>query len=151
MASPEMPPPGSFKLKLVNLMTGAHVAAYRMSGGRIGGKMGQGARVVLLHHVGRKSGKERVSPLIGVLDGDKVVIAGSRGGSDATPAWWLNIRDAGRAKIQVGTDLREVRPRLAQGEERAALWPRLAAVWPDFEVYTTRTEREIPVIVLEPA
>lgn len=75
-----------------NRFTGAHAALYRASGGRIGGTYG-GAPVLLLHHVGRMSGQERVSPLIYLRDGDDLVIVASKGGSHRHPMWWLNLRE----------------------------------------------------------
>jgi len=84
-ASPKVPPPGSVRLKLANVMIGANVAVYRRSGGRLWGSL-KGAPILLLDHVGRKSGQARTSPLLYMRDGDDLVIAGSRGGSDATPA-----------------------------------------------------------------
>jgi F420H(2)-dependent quinone reductase len=107
--------------------------------------------ILLLHHRGRKSGQERVTPLMYLDDGDDVVIVASRAGSNQHPAWWLNLRDAGEAEIQVGSERRRVRPRVAEGEERAALWPRLVELYPSYGVYEQRTDRRIPVIVLEPA
>jgi len=146
---PPLPDPGTLKAKLANTLIGVHTQLYRVSGGRLGRKL-QGVPILLLDHVGRKSGKRRTTPLMYLDDGEDVVIVGSRGGSDHTPAWWLNLRDAGEGEVQVGGERRRVRPRLAEGEERARLWPRLVALYPNYDLYRTRTEREIPVIVLEP-
>lgn len=134
----------------MNLFTGATVKAYRLTGGRVGGKM-TGAPVLLLDHVGRKSGKHRTTPLIYLAEGDDLAIVASRGGSDATPAWWLNLQASPATTVQVGRERRDVVARQATPEERARLWPGLTAIYPDYDVYETRTEREIPVIVLAPA
>ena len=173
MAPPPVPKPGSLRLKSLNLFTGATVIYYRLSGGRIGGKLA-GAPVLLVDHIGRKSGKHRTTPLLYLDDGDDLVIVGSRGGSDATPTASLRVvgiiavgaawriaatggtpvaRRAGASPattVQVGHERRDVIARQATTEERARLWPRLTAMYPDYDVYQRRTEREIPVIILTP-
>lgn len=127
-----------------------HVAAYRLTGGRIGGSF-RGVDTLLLDHVGRRSGKRRTNPLLYVTDGDDLVIVASKGGSHRHPAWWLNLRDSPRTMIQVGGRRREVIARQADPDEKERLWPRLVEIWPDYETYQRRTSREIPVIVLSPA
>jgi deazaflavin-dependent oxidoreductase (nitroreductase family) len=127
-----------------------HVAAYRLTGGRIGGSF-RGVDTLLLDHVGRRSGKRRTNPLLYIADGEDLVIVASRGGSHKHPAWWLNLRDTPRTTVQVGAERREVVARRADPEEKARLWPRLVEVWPDYDAYQRRTSREIPVIVLSPA
>ena len=126
-----------------------HVAAYRRTGGRIGGSF-RGVDTLLLDHVGRRSGKRRTNPLLYIADGDDLVIVASRGGSHKHPSWWLNLRDSPRTTVQVGGERREVVARQADPQEKARLWPRLVEVWPDYEAYQRRTSREIPVIVLSP-
>jgi deazaflavin-dependent oxidoreductase (nitroreductase family) len=128
----------------------AHTAAYRLTGGRIGGTF-RGVQTLLLDHVGRRSGKRRTNPLLYIRDGDDLVIVASRGGSHKHPAWWLNLRDSPRTTVQVGGERREVVAREASEQERARLWPRLVEAWPDYEAYQRRTERRIPVIILSPA
>jgi F420H(2)-dependent quinone reductase len=150
MAPPPVPKPGSLGLKALNLLTAVNVLLYRSTGGRLGGKMA-GAPVLLLDHVGRKSGTRRTTPLLYLADGDDLVIVGSRGGSDATPAWWLNLQANPSTTVQVGHARRRVVARQAAADERARLWPELTAMYPDYDVYQGRTEREIPVIVLSPA
>jgi F420H(2)-dependent quinone reductase len=127
-----------------------HVAAYRLTGGRIGGSF-RGVDTLLLDHVGRRSGKRRTNPLLYIADGDDLVIVASRGGSHKHPSWWLNLRDSPRTTVQVGGERREVVARQVDPEEKGRLWPRLVEVWPDYEAYQRRTSREIPVIVLSPA
>lgn len=137
--------------KLVNAVTGAHVAAYRLTGGRfLLGPLG-GSRTVLVDHVGRKSGKRRTTPLLYLADGDDVVVVASKGGSHKHPAWWLNLREMDETTIQVGAERRRVSIREATPEEKARLWPRLVAIWSDYENYQQRTEREIPLAILSPA
>jgi F420H(2)-dependent quinone reductase len=133
-----------------NGFTDAHIAAYRITGGRIGGTF-RGVDTLLLDHVGRRSGRKRTNPLYYVADGEDLVIVASRGGSHKHPAWWLNLRNKPRTTVQVGSERREVVARQADAEERARLWPRLVEAWPDYEAYQRRTERRIPVIVLSPA
>jgi deazaflavin-dependent oxidoreductase (nitroreductase family) len=134
----------------MNAMTKANVAIYRSSGGRFGGRI-KGAPVLLLDHVGRKSGKSRTTPVLYLTSGDDVVIVASRGGSDAQPAWWLNLKANPATTVQIGRERRNVVAREATAEERAELWPRLTAMYGDYAVYQTRTSREIPVVILSPA
>lgn len=150
MASPPVPAPGSFGLKVMNVLTAANALVYRVSGGRIGGKA-IGAPVLLLDHVGRKSGQQRTTPLCYFEDGENLVIVASRGGSDATPAWWLNLREAPETTVQVGRERRAVVARQASPEEKERLWAQIVQTSPDFDVYQGRTERDIPVILLQPA
>ncbi len=138
--------------KLVNVATAAHVAVYRATGGRLPpGRLGGSGTIVLVDHVGRKSGKRRTTPLLYLADGNDVVIVASKGGSHKHPAWWLNLREMDETEIQVGSERRRVTVRQANPEEKARLWPRLVEVWPDYERYQRRTEREIPLAILSPA
>ena len=134
-----------------NGFTDAHVAAYRLTGGRIGNRWFRGVQTLLLDTVGRKSGKRRTHPLLYIADGDDLVIVASRGGSHKHPAWWLNLRDSPRTTVQVDSERREVVAHEADDAERGRLWPRLVEVWPDYERYQQRTKRKIPVIVLRRA
>lgn len=150
MAPPPFPPPGSLRLKLVNAMTRANVVVYRLSGGRLGNTV-KGAPVLLLDHVGRRSGQARTAPVLYMEDGSDLVVVASRGGSDATPAWWLNLRTNPATTVQTGSQRRNVVARQATAEEKQRLWPRLVDMYPDYAVYQRRTERDIPVIILTPA
>jgi F420H(2)-dependent quinone reductase len=149
-ASPPVPPPGTFRAKVVNAFTNANVMVYRRSGGRLGNTM-KGAPVLLLDHVGRKSGRTRTAPVLYMPDGEDLVIVASRGGSDAMPAWWLNLQANPTTTVQVGAEHRRVAARKASAEEKAELWPRLVEMYGDYEIYQRRTEREIPVVILSPA
>jgi F420H(2)-dependent quinone reductase len=144
---PPFPPPGSFRLKLTNAFTTANVIVYRRSGGRLWNTV-KGAPVLLLEHVGRKSGRARTAPLLYMKDGDRLVIVASRGGSDATPAWWLNLKANPTTTVQVGRERRTVTARQASTEEKAELWPRLVQMYSDYAVYARRTSRDIPVVIL---
>jgi deazaflavin-dependent oxidoreductase (nitroreductase family) len=136
--------------KVVNLITAAHVATYKATGGRfLLGPLGR-SRTVLVDHVGRKSGKRRTTPLLYLADGDDIVVVASKGGSHKHPAWWLNLREMDETEIQVGGEHRRVTVREASAEEKARLWPQVVEIWSDYARYQERTEREIPLAILAP-
>jgi deazaflavin-dependent oxidoreductase (nitroreductase family) len=136
---------------LFNRITRVHTLAYRATGGRIGRRVpGMGAPVLLLDHVGAKSAKRRTSPLLYVPDGDNVAIVASKGGFPKHPGWFHNLRANPETTVQVGSERRPVRARLATAEERKTLWKRAVELYPAYADYQERTEREIPVLVLEP-
>ena len=136
---------------MFKLGTAVHRAILRMSRGRLLARVG-GMPVLILTTTGRKTGKKRTSPLIYVEDGDSLAIVASAGGSPTDPGWWRNLKANPETTVQVGREKgRRVRARQATPEEKARLWPRLTEVWPDYDEYQKRTEREIPVILLEPA
>lgn len=147
---PKPPPPDSPFWKAWEVFTAQHKRVYRLTGGRIGGTFGK-APILILHHVGRKSGKRRESPLIHLPDGDRWVIVASKGGVDRHPAWFHNIMAAGEATAEVGRERHRVTPRVAEGDERARLWERLVAIYKPYADYATYTSRQIPVVVLERA
>lgn len=137
-------------VRLVTRYGGAlHRALYRASGGRVGGRL-WGLRVVLLTTVGRRSGKRRTVPLLSLRDGDNVVVIASYGGLDQPPAWWLNLEAHPDAELEEGGTSRAVVARTAVGDERARLWARVTAQAPGYLDYERRTDREIPVVILEP-
>jgi F420H(2)-dependent quinone reductase len=146
--APPAPPPGSLTARIWNRVTGLHVRLYRLSGGRIGGRV-QDSPVLLLDHVGRRSGRRRTTPLTYMESGDDLVVAGSRGGSEAAPAWWLNLEAHPRTTVQVASERRDVVARTATGDEKQRLWAQLVALRPRFAKYQSRTQREIPLIILE--
>ena len=147
---PRPPATSSPIWKLVNLASAFNVAVYRASGGRLGNRM-QKAPVLLLHHTGRKSGKERVAPLLYLDDGDDLVVVASKGGAEKHPAWFHNLMAGPETTVEVGRERRRVRARRATPQERERLWPRLVAIYRPYADYQTYTDREIPVVVLEPA
>jgi deazaflavin-dependent oxidoreductase (nitroreductase family) len=149
-ATPPVPPPGSIRLKLLNGLTKYQTWLYQRSGGRFAGSL-KGAPILLLDHVGRKSGQARTTPLLYLADGTDLVIVASRGGSEATPAWWLNLKDHPDTTVTVKRQHRRVHARRATAEEKARLWPQLLEMFPDYGVYQQRTSRDIPVIILSPA
>ena len=128
----------------------AHVRAYRASGGRLGANLA-GMPHLLLTTVGRRSGQERTVPLTYMPDGDAFVLVASNGGSDRHPAWWLNLRDAGRARVQVRADRFDVTVTRAEGAEHERLWSALKRFNPFYAQYEQITDRNIPVVVLRRA
>ena len=128
-----------------------HGRLYRMTKGRFMPKWFQGAPVMALETVGRKSGKPRVTPVLYLRDGDRLVVQPANAGNDRTPAWWLNLRAAGEGVAVIGTERRRVKPRPATPEEHERLWPEYLKMYPAAEDYLGFTDRELPLIVLEPA
>lgn len=122
---------------------------YERTDGRIGSRLGR-LKLLLLRTRGRKSGQVRTSELLYIEDGGNLVVVGSKGGSDAPPAWLLNLQADPNAEVQVGTRRFPVRARLAEGDEYERLWEGVNAVWPDYQRYQDRSSRRIPVVVLEP-
>jgi F420H(2)-dependent quinone reductase len=129
--------------------TSVHVAAYKLSRGRIGGRS-MGAPVVLVESVGRKSGKHRTHPLICGEDGDNLVVVASKGGVDRHPAWYLNLMANPETTAYWRGEKRRVLARDATDAERERLWPMMVETYRPYESYQRRTERKIPVVVLEP-
>jgi F420H(2)-dependent quinone reductase len=149
ISAPRYPPAGTLRFKFASWSTHANVGLYRRTGGRLGGRF-LGMPVLLLDHVGRRSGLGRTTPLNFLRDGDRFVVVGSRGGSDLTPSWWLNLQSNPRTTIQVGAHRTTVTAREATGHERERLWPRLLQRNSGYRIYQQRTRRELPVIILTP-
>ncbi len=143
------PRPGSRLWRFLNVFSRANVLLYRLSGGRIGGRMGR-APVLLLHHVGRRSGTARVTPVLFLPDRNRLVIVGSKGGANEHPAWIANLMAHPETTVEVARRRIRVRARLATEAERAGYWPRLVEMYPSFGLYQDRTDRALPVLVLEP-
>jgi F420H(2)-dependent quinone reductase len=143
------PRPGSLGFAAWKRVTSLNNVVYRLSGGRLLGSF-DGNPVLLLHHVGRRSGEERVTPLLYLEDGDDLVIVASMGGTPKHPAWFHNLTARADTEVEVGRERRAVSARAAGPEERARLWPRLVDHYPAFDRYQARTEREIPVVILSP-
>lgn len=134
----------------------AHVAVYRATGGRIGGRwrIGAGLRkpvpILLLEHTGRSSGRTLTTPLLHLRDGRDLVVVASSGGMDRTPQWYRNLQAHPDARVQVGREVLDVRTRTATPAERERLWPLLVELYADFDSYATWTDRVIPVVICEP-
>jgi deazaflavin-dependent oxidoreductase (nitroreductase family) len=129
-------------------MSGLNTALYRLTGGRVANRMGK-APILLLTVAGRKSGKRRTTPLLHGRDGDNYVVIASMGGAPKHPAWYHNLQGQ-EAEIQVGRKRLRVRARDAEGEERERLWALMVSLYPSYDDYQKKTERRIPVVVLEP-
>jgi deazaflavin-dependent oxidoreductase (nitroreductase family) len=136
---------------VIRAMSALNVWVYRLSGGRIGGRFLRGAPVCLVTTTGRKSGEPRTAPLLYLADGPRVVIVASQGGMSKHPVWYLNLAANPRCTVEIGSEKRAMVARTASAEEKAALWPRLVAMYRDYADYQARTERDIPVVILEPA
>jgi len=136
--------------RLLTALSRAHVALFRASGGRLGGRIAGGAPVLLLTTTGRKSGKQRTTPLLYLADGDRYVVIASVGGAPKHPAWYLNLRDNPSATIEVGRRKLAVTATTASAEERARLWPLAVQIYAGYADYQAKTSREIPVVILAP-
>jgi deazaflavin-dependent oxidoreductase (nitroreductase family) len=128
-----------------------HVRRYRESGGVVGHIWKEGSTVLLLTTTGRKTGNLTTTPLIYARDGDNYVVVASQGGAPKHPGWYRNLVKTPEVEVQVEDETFFARARTAEGEERARLWTKANEVWPHYEQYQTRTDRVIPVVVLEPA
>ena len=127
------------------------VAVYRATGGRVWNKF-LGAQVAILTSTGHKSGEIRRTPLLYIEDGERVVIAASKGGMSKPPLWMFNLQKNPDCEIQIGPRNRLMRARVASEAEEKDLWPKLTAIYADFSEYRARTEgvRHIPLFILEP-
>jgi proline iminopeptidase len=126
-----------------------HVERYRETGGEIGHIWKEGSTVLLLTTKGRATGEDRTTPLIYARDGDNYVIVASKGGSPEHPGWYRNLTKTPDVELQVEDDVFPARARTAEGSEREQLWRKANEVWPHYEEYAKKTDREIPVVVLE--
>lgn len=115
------------------------------------GHMWNGVPTLLLTTVGRKSGQRRQLPLIYGEDGERFVIVASKGGAPEHPAWYLNLDDNPNVVVQVAADRFRATARTADAQERERLWPKMTAIWPQYDEYQEKTEREIPVVVVQRA
>jgi deazaflavin-dependent oxidoreductase (nitroreductase family) len=148
LSSASAPPkPGPPAFRAWTAITALNTWIYRTTGGRIGGSFDR-APVLLLHHIGRKSGEQRVAPLLYLPDGEDLVIVASYGGAPKHPAWFHNLRAAPETEIEVGRERRAVTAGVATAQERERLWPALLELYPAYGAYQDRTEREIPLVVL---
>jgi deazaflavin-dependent oxidoreductase (nitroreductase family) len=125
-----------------------HLRRYLASGGEQGHEWRPGVPTLLLTTTGRRTGTRRRTALIYGRSGDGYVVVASKGGAPEHPAWYLNLEADPAVEVQVKDEVFAATARTATGEERATLWARLVAIWPAYEGYATRTDREIPVVVL---
>ena len=129
---------------------GGHTAVYRATRGVVGHRVPGSPPFLLLDHVGAKSGKKRTSPLVYVRDGDDVVVVASKGGNPKHPAWYHNLKANPETTVQIGSEVRRVRAREAGDVERKRLWPMAVATYGGYRGYQERTDRKIPLMILEP-
>lgn len=136
---------------VIKWMSRVNTWAYKVSGGRLGGTFLQGAPVALLTTIGRKSGEPRISPLLFLRDGDRVVFVASQGGRTNNPMWYLNLKANAEVSVQIKNEVLDLTGRDATDEERAKYWPQLVKMYPAFEDYQSWTDRNIPIIICDPA
>ncbi|GAA4395332.1 nitroreductase family deazaflavin-dependent oxidoreductase [Actinomadura sp. NPDC048032] len=125
-----------------------HVERYQATDGAEGHDW-NGTVTLLLTTTGRRSGKEHTTPLIYQTEGDAYLVVASKGGADEPPLWYRNLQDTPEVKVQVKGDKFTARARTATPEEKPPLWRKMAATWPDYDEYQKKTDRDIPVVVLE--
>lgn len=139
--------PANFFIKW---MSKINTYMYRRSDGEGFGGNFQGIPVALLTTTGRKTGQPRVSPLYFVRDGDKVVVAASKGGSDKNPMWYLNLKANPKVQVQIKREVLDLTAHIANDEERERYWPQLVQMYPTYDDYQSWTDRVIPLVVCEP-
>ena len=140
---------GPGMIALLRMMTVTHVAMYRLTGGRLGGRIA-GNPVLLLTTKGRKTGKRRTRALVYLPDGDQMVVVGSAGSNVRHPQWWSNLQANPRAEVQVGHASYVVEAEFLAGTVKEQLWARLVAAFPRFGEMQQQTSRELPVVRLRP-
>jgi len=139
----------SYQQPDVTLLGPEHVRRYRETLGQVG-HIWNGVPTLLLTTTGRRSGQPRTTPLIFARDGQDYVVVASMGGAPAHPQWYLNLQADPTARIQVLAEHVDVAARMASDGEKARLWNLVSAQWPNYDVYQSRTDRVIPVVVLTP-
>lgn len=135
---------------VVKAMTSFNVWIYRLTSGRVFGRFLRGAPICLVTTIGRRSGEPRTVALLYLEDGGDVIIVGSKGGMSKDPLWVRNLEANPDVEVQIGGAARALRARRVSDDEKAALWPRLVAMYRDFDDYQARTTRNIPVFRLSP-
>jgi deazaflavin-dependent oxidoreductase (nitroreductase family) len=123
------------------------IEEFRANGGKVGGQFA-GAPMILVHHVGAKSGVERVSPMVYFTDGDRMLIVASAAGSPKNPDWYHNLKARPKVDVEVGTETFPVVVEELQADERAQKWAQITAAMPGFAEYQEKTSRVIPVLAL---
>jgi deazaflavin-dependent oxidoreductase (nitroreductase family) len=130
------------------LFGAAHVARYRETGGEHGHNW-KGTTTLLLTTTGRRSGEQHTTPLIYQPYGDDYLVVASKGGAPEPPAWYLNLQEQPEVELQVADEVFRAHARTATADEKPAMWSTMAATWPAYDEYQSKTDREIPVVVLE--
>lgn len=136
---------------IVKWMSRAQSWIYKKTDGKLGGTFLQGAPVALLTTTGRKTGEPRVSPLLYLREGNRIVLVASKGGSASNPMWYLNLKANPKVSVQIKDEVLTLTARDATEEERADYWPKMAAMYTSFDDYQSWTDRVIPVVICDPA
>jgi proline iminopeptidase len=126
-----------------------HVRLYRETDGETGYEWREGSTILLLTTTGRRTGNQTTTPLIYDLDGDQPVIVASKGGAPDDPGWFKNLAKSPEVGVQIKGDRFRAHARVAEGEERSRLCKLMNGMWPHYDEYAIKTDREIPVVVLE--
>jgi deazaflavin-dependent oxidoreductase (nitroreductase family) len=125
-----------------------HMDRYLATGGEDGHEWRPGVPTLLLITVGRKTGKHRRTALIYGRNGDDYLVVASQGGASQHPSWYLNLEANPEVEVQVGDERFTARARPATEDEKPDLWKTMTAIWPSYDDYQTRTDRQIPVVIL---
>jgi deazaflavin-dependent oxidoreductase (nitroreductase family) len=125
------------------------IVEFRENEGRVGGNF-EGAPLLLLHSIGAKTGQERVNPMMYLAVDDGLAVFASKGGAPDNPDWFHNLKAHPDARIEIGSDTRDVTARVLDAQERAPIWAKQKELYPGFADYETKTDRVIPVVMLEP-
>jgi deazaflavin-dependent oxidoreductase (nitroreductase family) len=141
MTQPNYTPPD------VTLLGADHIRAYRATGGEVG-YLWNGVPILLLTVTGRRTGHPRTSALIFGRDGDDYLVVASRGGAAKHPLWYVNLQALPQATVEVKAERFNVVAHTASAEQKPRLWAIMTELWPNYDVYQSRTERDIPVVVL---
>jgi deazaflavin-dependent oxidoreductase (nitroreductase family) len=135
---------------VIKLMSRLNTWIYRLSGGRIGGRFLQGAPIMLMTTIGRRTGQPHTTPLLYLREGNDLVTVASKGGMSQHPSWFRNLEVNPDVEIEIGPRKQSMKARRATEEEKARLWPKLVAMYSDYADYQARTTRNIPVIIISP-
>ncbi|MCX2928953.1 nitroreductase family deazaflavin-dependent oxidoreductase [Mycobacterium sp. CVI_P3] len=135
---------------IIKWMSRIQTFLYKKSGGKVAGSFLQGAPVALLTTTGRKTGEPRVSPLLFLREGNRVVLVASQGGAAKHPMWYLNLKANPKVSVQIKDDVLQLTARDATEQERAEYWPKLVEMYSSFEDYQAWTDRVIPIVICDP-
>ena len=135
---------------IIKWMSRIQTFLYKRSGGKVAGSFLQGAPVALLTTTGRKTGEPRVSPLLFLREGDRVVLVASQGGAAKHPMWYLNLKADPKITVQIKDEVLYLTARDATEQERAEYWPKLVDMYSSFDDYQSWTDRVIPIVICDP-
>ena len=136
--------------RIIKWMSRANTWIYQKTDGKLGGKFLKGAPVALLTTTGRKTGEPRVSPLLFIREGNRIVLIASQGGAATNPMWYLNLKANPSVSVQIKDEVLNLIARDATEEERAHYWPKMASMYSSFDDYQSWTDRVIPVVICDP-